>query len=179
MRQLSHNMLRAFRYPTAKPSTGQIGVWVHWGLLLAFLPFAVLGWSAHGLMPGHDHSNCGHLHSHLAATTSACCHEHSHPHESHTSDHGTHRHLADGRVADDGLLMTVATGSSDHWIVPAPADHDCQICKLLSQLRTGVILDTPAETKLPAQTFAEWRIQNAKLAALSAYFLRGPPATVS
>lgn len=165
MRHLTHNLMRSFGRRMIAQSSRPAHASIHWGLLLAFLPFALLGWSTHVLMPGHDHSRCGHSHTHVSTESSSCCHDHEHS----SHEGASHSH--------DPAGMASGQTDVDRWLSPALEDHDCQICKLLSQLRTSVLVGAVGEARLPIQTFAEWRIQNAKLSALSAYFLRGPPAT--
>lgn len=164
---------------------GWIRLSINLVLCLAFLPFAVFGWSLHSVLPGHDHSHCEHFHhghfysghsqhGQIASSASkACCPSGDLGRDGNDSSRGSHAHSVD---AGCGILSLADDTLPEVPLWSVSESHDCDLCKILSQLRfrkfTQPVLPT-GDLPVPV---AEIRLQNAVASAFSIYLLRGPPA---
>lgn len=148
-----------------------LNLWVNLVLVAAIMPFGLFGWSLHSLLPGHDHSTCGHVSTACAHSHSESSHSHNHAHHHHDSVAG-HSHS----VSPDGATSDVVTDTEPTSTpISMHSVHDCELCKVLQQLRSShfqVQVFASGEIQIPLC----WvRQQNAIVASLSAYYLRGPP----
>lgn len=146
------------------PNSSGLALLTNLLLVFSFAPFAILGWSTHYLLP-HEHGDaCCHIGATASHTHDASdAHHHGNHHHGHSHDYQVHE------IALDSAEL----GDTTCW--RAGSDHDCELCKLLTQLRYRQVASSDLAAGTTLTSVSELSLQNATLAALSIYYLRGPP----